>query len=219
MPLFRRRTTQTLNSVDEELSLSKKENPVKHDARSRRRAENRRQALIWNIIVLGTLGLFIALVTWYIVVNLRPGQIAGEQVFADEGHAHLTEGVTLPAFQHEPPLSGTHYDRAAEWGFSSTPVPVGIYLHNLGVGGVVFLYHCATPCPDLEKNLSTFYQEAPTDSLTGLRKILITSYDKELPATIVALAWDHQLNLTQFDKGQMLTWYKRFVNQGPEPAR
>ena len=36
---------------------------------------------------------------------------------------------------------------------------------------------------------------------------------------IVALAWDHQLNLAQFDEGKMLLWYKRFVNQGPEPAR
>jgi hypothetical protein len=219
-PLHRSGVSTTIShSTEESSSLSKKEAQAKPDARSRRRAENRRQALIWNGIVLGTLGVFLALVAWYIYVNLRPGPVAGEQVFADEGHAHLTEGVALPAFQHEPPLSGTHYDRAAEWGATTTPVPVGIYLHNLGIGGVVFLYHCATPCPDLEKQLSTFYQEAPTDSLTGLRKILITPYDKELPATIVALAWDHQLNLTQFDKGQMLLWYKRFVNQGPEPSR
>jgi hypothetical protein len=200
--------------------LSKKETQAKSNTRSRRRAENRRQALIWNVIVLGTLGVFLAIVGWYIYVNLRPGQMAGEMVFPDEGQAHLTEGVALPAFQHEPPLSGTHYARAAEWGLSPTAVPPGIYLHNLGIGGVVILYNCsAAPCPDLEKQLLTFYQKAPTDSLTGLRKILITPYDKDLPATIVALAWDHQLNLTQFDEGKMLLWYKRFVNQGPEPAR
>jgi len=169
--------------------------------------------------VLGTLGVFLLIVAWYVTVNLRPGALAGEMVFADEGQAHQTEGVALPAFQHEPPVSGTHYARAAEWGLSPTPVPAGIYLHNLGIGGVVFLYKCPTPCPDLEQKLQAFYQKAFTDSLTGQRKILITPYDKDLPALIVALAWDHQLNLAQFNEGQMLLWYKRFVNQGPEPAR
>jgi hypothetical protein len=92
-------------------------------------------------------------------------------------------------------------------------------LHNLGIGGVVFLYQCTAPCTDLEQKLQALYEKAPTDSLTGLRKILITTYDGDLPAPIVALAWDHQLNLAQVDEAKMLLWYKRFVNQGPEPAR
>jgi Protein of unknown function (DUF3105) len=196
--------------------LSKKETAAKSDSRSRRRASNRKQALIWNGIILGTLGVFGLIIIWYIFVNLRPGPLAGEMTFADEGQAHLTEGVTLPAFQHEPPVSGTHYARAAEWGLSSTPVLPGIYLHNLGLGGVVFLYQCATPCPDLEQKLADLCKKAPTDSATGKCKILSTPYEKALPTPIVALAWDHQLNLAQFDEGQMLLWYKRFLNQGPE---
>ena len=199
--------------------MSKKETRVIPDKIRRRRAENRRQALIWNVIVLGTLGVFLLIVAWYISVNLRPGPLPGEMVIPDEGQGHLVEGVPLPAFQHDPPASGTHYDRAADWGLSTTPVPPSIYLHNLGIGGVVFLYHCATPCPDLEQKLAAFYQKAPPDSLTGLRKILITAYDKDLPASLVALAWDHQLNLAQYDEALMLRWYKRFVNQGPEPPR
>ncbi len=199
--------------------MSKKESQARLDKRSRWRAKNRRQSLIWNVIVLGTAGVFLLIIAWFIVVNLRPGALAGEMVIPDEGQAHLSEGVALPAFQHDPPVSGTHYARAAEWGLSATPVPPGIYLHNLGIGGVVFLYECATPCPDLEQKLLALYDKAPVDSLTGQRRILITTYDKALPAPIVALAWDHQLNLAQFDEAIMLRWYKRFLNQGPEPAR
>ncbi len=200
--------------------MSKKEIRAKSDARSRRRAQNRRQSLIWNVIVLGTAAVFLGLVAWFILVNQRPGPLPGEmQILPDEGQAHLSEGVTLPTFQHDPPVSGTHYDRAAPWGFSATPVPPGIYLHNLGIGGVVFLYQCATPCPDLEQQLKDFYDKAPIDSATGERRILITTYDKPLPSPIVALAWDYQLNLAQFDEAIMLRWYKRFLNRGPEPAR
>ena len=199
--------------------MSKKESQAKPDKRERRRSQNRRQNLIWNVIVLGTLGAFLLIVAWFIVSNLRPGPLPGEMVILDEGSGHMDEGVTLPVFQHQPPVSGTHYPRAAEWGLAAAPVPPGIYLHNLGVGGVVFLYKCAAPCPDLEKKFQDLYAKAPPDSLTSNRKILITSYETDLPTPIVALAWDHQLNLAQFDEALMLRWYKRFLNQGPEPPR
>ncbi len=199
--------------------MSKKDTQARPDKRSRRRAENRRQTIIWNVIVLGTLGLFVAIVAWYIVVNLRPGPLPGEMVIADEGYATVPEGVPLPAFGHEPPVSGTHYPRAADWGLSSTtPVTPGIYISNLQLGGVVFLYKCATPCPDLVQKFQVLYDKAPTDPSTGQRKILITPYDKDLPTPIVALAWDHQLNLPGFDEAKMLLWYKRFLNQGPGPG-
>ncbi len=188
-------------------------------ARERRRAGQRRQSMVWNVLILGGLGLFLAIVAFYIFANLRPGPMAGEQVFTDEGQGHLAEGVKLPAFQHEPPVSGTHYARAADWGLAPAAVPPSIYLHNLGIGGVVFLYRCVTPCPSLEQQFQDLYKKTPPDGLTGLKKILITPYDKDLPTPIVALAWDHQLNLAQFDEAVMLRWYQRFVNQGPEPAR
>ena len=140
-------------------------------------------------------------------------------VIPDEGQGHLAEGVALPAFHHDPPSSGTHYPRAADWGLSTVPITPSIYLHNLGIGGVVFLYNCATPCPDLEKQFADLYAKTPPNSLTGQKKILITPYEAALPTPIVALAWDHQLNLANFDERLMLLWYKRFVNMGPEPVR
>jgi hypothetical protein len=199
--------------------LSKKESRFRSEARERRRAESRRQSLVWNIIVLGGLGLFLTIVVVYTIANMRPGPLPGEMVIPDEGQGHLTEGVALPAFHHDPPSSGTHYPKSADWGLATTPVPPSIYLHNLGIGGVVFLYQCTTPCPDLEKNFQDLYTKTPPDSQTGQKKVLITQYDKPLPSLIVALAWDHQLNMPAFNEATMLTWYKRFVNMGPEPVR
>ncbi len=199
--------------------MSKKETQAKAEFRERRRAEKRRQSLLWNVIILGGLALFGLIVARFVVANLRPGPLPGEMVFSDEGQGHIAEGAKLPAFQHDPPVSGTHYAKEPAWGLSTTPIPPAYYLHNLGIGGVVVLYRCATPCPDLEQKFDELYKKTPPDSLTGVRKILITPYEKDLPTPIVALAWDHQLNLATFDEGKMLLWYKRFVNQGPEPPR
>ena len=199
--------------------MSKKESTVRLEKRERRRAENRRQSLLWNLIVLGGLGLFLAIVVGYTIANLRPGPLPGEQVIPDDGDGHLTAGVPLPAFRHDPPSSGTHYPQAADWGFATTVIPPSTYLHNLGIGGVVFLYRCTTPCPDLENELQDLFTSVPPDPQTGQKKVLITQYDKPLPSYIVALAWDHELDMVAFNKSTMLTWYKRFLNQGPEPSR
>ena len=59
------------SALTEESPLSKKE----HQALARRRAENRRQAIMWNIIVLGGLGLFLVIVVSYTIYNMRPGPL------------------------------------------------------------------------------------------------------------------------------------------------
>lgn len=183
--------------------------------RQERRAESRRASLIWNAVILGTLALTVVLVVAVVIRNLRPGPLPGEQVIPDEGRGVVAEGVAL-TFLNEPPSSGTHYNRGAPWGLAETAVPPGNYLNNLARGGIVILYRCGADCAALQERFRAFLENADlVDSQFNQRKVLITTYEGDLPAPIVALAWGHQLNLQSFDEATLLTWYRRFVNRGP----
>jgi len=187
--------------------------------REQLRAERRRRSLMWNSIVLGGLAVLVAAAVWYMFANARPDPHPDEQVIADEGGGHAEDGAVL-TFNHYPPSSGAHYSAPAKWGVYTTPVSEGQFVHNLEHGGVVFLYHCAEPCPELEKQFADLYDSAPPDSTFNERKIVVTPYDAaKMPKPIVALAWNHQLDLDQFDADLMLRWYRRFVNRGPELVR
>ena len=198
-----------------------KEKPTAGSKLSKReqlRAERQRRSMIWNIILLGGGAIVLALVAWYIVANARPGALPGEQVIADEGRGHVDNGTEV-TFAHYPPSSGTHYRSPAAWGVYTEPVAEGLFVHNLEHGGVVFLYNCPVACPDLEKQFADFYTNAPPDTTFNERKIIVTPYDAaKMQAPIVALAWNHQLDMPQFDADIMLKWYRRYVNQGPEPV-
>lgn len=198
--------------------MSKKSSGAPLSKREQLRAERRRRSLVWNVILLGGGGLVVLIVAgYYIALALsRPGPLPGEQFIPDEGTGDVPSGSAL-TFKHYPPSSGAHYAEVAQWGVYSEPVGEGVFVHNLEHGGVVFLYYCDTPCPDLEQKFEDLAQKVPPDSRFGSRKILVTPYDKsKMEAPIVALAWNHQLDLPAFDEAAMLQWYKRFVNGGPE---
>lgn len=185
--------------------------------REQRRAERRRTSFLWNAIILGTLGVTLLLVIGFWAASQRPGPLPGERVIPDEGRAVIAEGSgSTPSYSNHPPSSGTHYDKPAPWGLAETAVPEATYLNNLARGGIVILYQCPTECPELEQQFAELLKKAPKDSQFNAVKILISPYAaRELPAPIVALAWRHQLDLQAYDEQTLLTWYRRFVNQGP----
>jgi hypothetical protein len=202
--------------------LNKKESGARLSKREQLRAERRRRSLVWNVILLGGGGLAILMVAIYFIAlaNARPGPLPGElsapRDFPDEGTGLVPEGAAL-TFQHYPPSSGAHYESVAPWGVYAEAVAEGVFVHNLENGGVVFLYDCDPPCPDLVQKFEALARKAPPDSRFGSRKILVTPYDKsKMETPIVALAWNHQLNMPAFDEATMLQWYQRFVNTGPK---
>ena len=183
--------------------------------REQLRQERRRRSMFWNVLVLGIIVVFLAAIAWYVYANLPPGALPGEVVIPDEGAAVYPTGQQIP-YQHYPPSSGGHYADPASWGFLSTQVPEGTYVANLARGCIVYLYYCPTPCPDLEQQLKDFLKKAPPDKTYNTVRILISSYQRQLPTEIVALAWDHELDLAQFNQDLMLRWYQRYVDQGPD---
>ncbi len=187
--------------------------------REQLRNQRKRRSLTWNVIVLGTLVVFAVAIAGFFISIQRPGVIAGEQVIADEGAAVYPAGQAL-IYQHYPPSSGQRYADGARWGFAEAPVAEGNYVTNLYRGGVVFLYQCPEACEALEAQFKDLLAGATPETTYNTVKIVVTraSAEHPLPTQIVALAWGHELDLATFDKGLLLTWYKRFVNQGPGNA-
>lgn len=204
-----------------EVELNKKDPGGKTSRREQRRAERRRQSFFWNALILGVGGLTLALVGFYVFLNLRPGELPGEQVIPDEGKAVVSPGSALPEYRAHPPSSGTHYSEGLPWSTAETDLSAvlaeGYYLNNLARGGVVFLYACPgdAECAALEDQFRALLKAAPRDPRFNEVRILIGRYGRDLPAPIVALAWGRQLDLAQFSEDTLLTWYRRFVNLGP----
>lgn len=183
--------------------------------REERRSERKREDLWWNVILLGTLGVALVMVVLFIVRIQRPGPLPGELVIQDEGRAVVTEGSALQPYLNNPPSSGTYYDKPVAWGFADKIVSPGYYLNNLARGGVVFLYACDGNCEAVGQQFQDLLKRAPRDTSFNQVKIVVSRYEDDLPAPVVALAWGHQLNLEVFDEATLLTWYDRFVNYGP----
>ncbi len=179
------------------------------------RQQKKRRSLMWNVIILGTLGAFLLGAAAFFISSQRPGPLPGEQAIPLEGQAEVPTGTEIEYKSH-PPSSGNHYAQAAPWGLSTTPIPEGTFVSNLARGGVVYLYECPADCAELEQQFADLIASAPRDDQFNTVKIVAAPYDGDLPAPIVALAWGHQLNQDGFNESLLLRWYNRWVNQGPK---
>ncbi len=196
--------------------MTNKDQIKRNPRREQRRTELQRTSRTWNVIILGSLGVAVIVVVVFLVsMFTRVGPLPGELAIEDEGRTVVPEGTTL-TFRHEPPSSGSHYGKGVDAGFAANVVAPGYYLNNLSRGWVVYLYTCDTNCTEIEDQLRGFYKDAiSADPLYGVRKAVITKYEGNLPAPILALAWGHEMPLAAVDRDLMLKWYQRFVNRGP----
>ncbi len=131
----------------------------------------------------------------------------------DEGREHIPVG-TAATYRHEPPTSGPHWPRVAGWGMHDEEVPPEIWVHNLEHGGIVIVYRCEIPCPNLVQQLSEASQTFPK-SKYGYVKLLVTPYSK-LQGRLAILAWTWMDEMVAFDRERLLRFYQAHVDKGPE---
>jgi len=120
-------------------------------------------------------------------------------------------------YAHYPPSSGMHFGQYLNWGMYSDDVPPEFWVHSLEHGGIVILYNCAKAddCAKTKQTLKNFYNSAPPDPEFKKIKLLITPNAK-ITYPVTALAWGYELNLGDVNQGALLTFYEKYVNQGPE---
>lgn len=130
--------------------------------------------------------------------------------------AHLPSGAALPQ-RNRPPSSGPHYAGRAPYGAFASPVPAGNWLHALEHGGVALLFKCAdtTECGATADRFRTEVYNQSRNGAFGERKLVITPY-QEMDSPIAAVAWGRILELQEIDAEQILAFYDRYLDRGPE---
>jgi hypothetical protein len=131
----------------------------------------------------------------------------------DEGQQHISTG-TRAKYNHTPPTSGPHWPQWARWGVYEQEIPEELWVHNLEHGGIVILYRCDSPCPQLIAQLKEVYATFPK-SKHGHVKLVITPYPK-LKTRLAILAWTWIDELTSFDRERLLAFYRAHLDRGPE---
>lgn len=132
----------------------------------------------------------------------------------DEGVAHAPEG-DLIEYQNNPPASGMHFPVWPEYRlYEGQDMPAGYWVHILEHGAVVILYNCSEPCPDLVQSLEELLDSFPLSKWDN-RKVSIVPYS-DMDVALMAVAWNVQMPLDQFDADALIAFYERHVDRGPE---
>src|SRR6185369_14582141 len=91
------------------------------------------------------------------LVGVTSVALAQGKQMPDAGQEHIPSNAT-GVYKSYPPSSGQHWGNTwADWKMYEQPVPSEEYVHNLEHGGIVLLYRCDTPCPELVKQLRDLY--------------------------------------------------------------
>ena len=131
----------------------------------------------------------------------------------DLGNEHAPSGarVDYPSY---PPTSGTHWPWWASWGMHPVPVPEEVLVHNLEHGGVVLLYRCETPCPDVVRELTATFEALPP-SKYGHVKVIVCPNDR-IRTRFALLAWTRLDEFDAFERDRVLRFVRAYQDQGPE---
>lgn len=116
-------------------------------------------------------------------------------------------------YVYSPPAGGDHNACWSPWGVHLEEVPPERWVHNLELGGVVFLYSCPEGCAAEVSTLSEYVSSLPPG------RALLSPY-RELPAPyrFAAISWEHRLLLGCLDPGALDAFFEERVARAPENA-
>ena len=116
--------------------------------------------------------------------------------------SHVEECSALKP-KSNPPTSGPHYPRWADFRYYSVAVPRGFYLHAMEHGAIVIAYVCPKgTCDEVATPIKTFVDALPADQKCAgapqPRRIVVTP-DPRLDVPFTVAAWGHMLKAKCFD--------------------
>lgn len=188
-------------SKQERIELRQQEKQQLQESRERKRLV--KKITIWTIVVLVIGGSGYGL--YYLASQPekpRPGE-----TFAILGQTHIAVGATHPAYNSNPPTSGSHYAQPADWGVYQKELPDEQLIHNLEHGGIWISYK------DIDEKTKTDL-EAIGKRYPGSVVVTPRSGDD---AKIVLASWGRLLKLESFDETKIVDFIKANKNKSPEP--
>lgn len=123
-----------------------------------------------------------------------------------EGKTHVPEGTKV-SYNSNPPTSGDHWPRPADWGFYNVVLPDELLVHNLEHGGIWISYK------DIDfqtksklENIARIYPQA----------VIVTSRQKN-DNKIVLASWGRLDKHDLLDEERIERFIKANINKSPEP--
>ncbi len=160
-------------------------------------------------------GLLLAAAVLAAWLTLTPAlaQEGPERKMPDRGRTHVPQGTRI-TYEEYPPTSGSHWPVWAKWGVYTEPIPEEVFVHNLEHGGVVLLYNCPSPCPDVARQLEETFAALPK-SKYGHVKVVITP-SARIKTRFALLAWTRLDEFDRFDRARVVRFVTAWQDKGPE---
>jgi hypothetical protein len=131
-----------------------------------------------------------------------------------EGQTHVSVGTKV-RYAANPPASGSHYPFWRQpWEMYATQVPREEWVHNLEHGGIVLLYNCPTPCPDVVDALTAIRLGRQPDRFNAIR--ILGTPDLEMPRRVAAVAWGWRWQGDSVDADAIECFIDARYDRGPE---
>ncbi len=161
-----------------------------------------------NMILKWILGIIAAGLFAYGFIILRLGEkeLLG-QYFPSQGQIHIPVGKTHPAYDSNPPTSGWHYEKPADWGIYQTELPDERLVHNLEHGGIWISYNGIDG--ETKSKIENFAKQHAD-------KMIVTPRTKNEDMIVLA-SWTQLLRMDTFDETMAAAFMHANKNQSPEP--
>lgn len=169
-----------------------------NDARRRRI----KKIIIWLVVLVVIAGAVYGLV----ILSKKSAENKPGEESPDQGNLHIDVGAAHEAYNSNPPTSGPHYERPANWGFYTEPLPDEQLVHNLEHGGIWISYK--DPSAPFLEDLREFTKRYAI-------KVIVTPRPAN-DSPIAVAAWRRLLKLESFDRDQIENFIKVYINKGPE---
>lgn len=185
---------------------------LKRHMKEAKRAVIGRKARITSVIWWGAFLLVLAGLIGYVVWDIV-SPLSGTKIeILDRNHVPESE---KPAYNSNPPTSGSHYEKTEEWGISDKPLTMERLVHNLEHGGIVIYYKCDAKADKSCEEFIANLKEITQSLMKKDRKVVLTPNDK-IDAKIVVTAWGWLDKMEVFDEDRIRGFFSDHINRGPE---
>lgn len=193
--------TEQQLSKQERRELHQQERQQLQESRERKRLVKKITLWVTVMLVMGGSGYGL-----YYLASQPEAQRPGE-IFPILGQTHIEVGAIHPAYNSNPPTSGSHYAQPADWGVYQKELPDEQLIHNLEHGGIWISYK--------------YIDEKTKSDLEAIGKrypgsVIVTPRSAN-DAKIVLASWGRLEKLESFDETKIVDFIKANKNKSPEP--
>lgn len=170
-----------------------------------------KQVLIISGIVIVVLALGIVLFIQDIKNNKQVGSDSNApqvgQAIENQGQQHIADGAEHPPYNSNPPTSGPHYVKPADWGVYDKQLPDEQLIHNLEHGGIWISYK------DIDEETK---KKLEIIGKSNSGSVVVTPRPTN-DAKVAVASWTRLEKLDVYDEAKILEFIKGNKNKSPEP--